>query len=93
MPVLRIRVIPNASRSEIVGWMDDEVLKIKVSAPPEGGRANREVCDLLGKKLGLNRKNLRIVSGETSRNKLIEVKDVESSHLKFCLGATSDLHQ
>lgn len=66
---LRLRVVPNASKAEVVGWMDDDCLKVKVTAPPEGGRANLEVCALLAKVAGLSKRDVRLVRGEKSRLK------------------------
>jgi len=41
-----IKVVPNASREGIIGWLGED-LKIRVSQPPEAGRANERVCELL----------------------------------------------
>jgi len=70
---LQLRVVPNASRAEVVGWLEPGVLKVKVTAPPEGGRANKEVLALLAKTLGLGRRDAALVGGEKSRNKTVEL--------------------
>ena len=69
---INIRVIPNAARDEVVGWQDD-ILKIKLQAVPEDGKANRALCLLLAKKIGCHKREVRIHSGEKSRNKIVEV--------------------
>jgi uncharacterized protein (TIGR00251 family) len=69
---LNVRVIPNASRDEIVGESDG-VLKIKLRAVPEGGRANKALCSLLAKQHGCRVRDVRIVSGEKSRVKVVEI--------------------
>ncbi|MFO7725847.1 MAG: DUF167 domain-containing protein [Oceanipulchritudo sp.] len=69
---LRVRVVPNASRDEISGWQGPH-LKIKLQAVPEGGKANRALCSLLAKTLGCPRREVRIVSGEKSREKVLEI--------------------
>ncbi|HKJ90475.1 MAG TPA: DUF167 domain-containing protein [Oceanipulchritudo sp.] len=69
---LRVRVIPNASRDEISGWQES-VLKIKLQAVPEGGRANRALCAFLARTLRCARREVRIVSGEKSREKVVEI--------------------
>ena len=69
---LRVRVIPNAARSEVVGWVDD-ALKIKLQAVPEDGKANRALCELLAGKVGCRARQITIVSGEKSRIKTLDL--------------------
>jgi len=70
---ITIRVIPNASRNEIVGMLEG-ALKIKVQAPPEGGRANKCVIQVLSKELDLPKRAVSILSGEKSRIKRVLLK-------------------
>ncbi len=70
---LRIYVQPGASRNQIVG-VHGEALKIKIKAPPEGGRANLELVSFLAKSLTLPKRALRLSSGLTSRSKVIEIE-------------------
>jgi uncharacterized protein (TIGR00251 family) len=72
---ISVRVIPNAGRDEVVGWMDGAVLKVKLQAVPEDGRANRALCALLAARLGCRPREVRIVAGEKSRAKLVELPD------------------
>jgi len=69
---IHVRVIPNAARDEIVGWQDN-VLKIKLQAVPEDGKANRALCLLLAKQIGCHKREVKIHSGEKSRKKIVEV--------------------
>lgn len=69
---LRVRVSPGARRSEVVGRLGD-AWKLRVGAPPERGRANDEVIALLAVQLGLARSEIRVVAGETARDKVVEV--------------------
>lgn len=71
--VLAVRAIPNASRSQVVGWHAG-ALKVKVMAPPEGGRANKEIESLLARVLGVSARSVSVVSGNTSREKQIRVE-------------------
>ena len=72
MSRLNIKVVPGASRDQIVGWLGD-ALKIKVTAPPEKGKANEAVVTLLAKTLGVRRDTIEIVSGHGSPAKTVEI--------------------
>ena len=72
---LKVKAVPGASRSEIVGRLG-EALKIRVAAPPEGGKANREILQLLAKKLGLPAASVTLVSGAASPAKVVELRGV-----------------
>ena len=69
---IEARIIPRASRNEIVG-IEDGVARIRVTSPPVDGKANKAVIELLSKQLDVPKKDIRIVSGEKSRNKKIRV--------------------
>ena len=71
-PVFRVRVQPGASKNEIVGVQQD-ALKIKISAPPVQGKANKVLIQFLAKQLGVKRSQVEILSGHTSRIKTIHV--------------------
>jgi hypothetical protein len=66
-------VVPNASRDEIVGRHDD-MLKVKVAAPPEGGKANRKVAVLVAAAVGGKRGI--VVDGQTGRRKAILIEGI-----------------
>lgn len=66
--ILSVKVIPKASKEQIVG-KEGEELKIKVTAPPEKGEANRAVIRLLAKHLELPQREIVLIYGETSRHK------------------------
>ena len=75
--VLSIRVTPKSSRNEVTGLhtaADGAVsLAVKVSAPPDNGKANRAVIEVLAKAFGLPKSAFALVSGETSRHKVVSV--------------------
>jgi uncharacterized protein (TIGR00251 family) len=73
---LRLRVSPGARRSELVGKYGDG-WKVRVSAPPEGGRANDAVLDLLAAQLDLPRRSLSIVSGHSGREKVVQMNGID----------------
>ena len=68
-----VKVVPGGSRDEIVGMLGD-ALKIKVSAPAEGGKANRAVCELLAGELGVPPRDVVVVSGHTRPQKRVMVR-------------------
>jgi len=69
---LEIKAIPGASKTEFAGVKDGR-LRIRVAAAPEDGKANAELLSFLSKRIGCAKRDLRIVSGEKSRVKAIEV--------------------
>lgn len=72
MAVIKIKVIPGASKSEIVGMWQD-MLKVKVTSPPQYGKANDACLELLAKRLKVPKNRIRIVRGFTKRYKVIEI--------------------
>ena len=69
---VEIKVVPKASRNRIVGWVGDR-LKVQVTAPPERGKANDAVIDVLAEAVGLSRHQIRLVAGQTSPLKTVEI--------------------
>ena len=82
-----IRVQPRAARSEIVGQLGG-ALKVKVTAPPLDGRANDECIRLLADVLKLQRASIEIISGQTSRTKVIRVKGISADQAKSALSVS-----
>jgi uncharacterized protein (TIGR00251 family) len=72
MTRLRLRVSPGAGRAAIVGRYG-EGWKVRVTAPPEDGRANDAVLRLLAEALALPRDALELVSGHGGRDKIVEL--------------------
>lgn len=71
--ILTVRVQPRSSRSELVRISETE-FKARLTSAPEKGKANQELLELLADYLGVPPSNLRLIRGQTSRVKLIEVK-------------------
>lgn len=68
--VIPVKVIPKASRNEILGWENGE-LKIRVAAQPDKGCANEELLAFLAKELRIAKSRIKLLSGATSRHKRI----------------------
>jgi uncharacterized protein (TIGR00251 family) len=86
--VLRVKVVPGASRSEIVGGLGDRV-KIALAVPAEKGGANRALELLLAEVLNLTRRSITIASGATSPEKEVLVSGMEPAELRGKLDAAS----
>lgn len=71
--ILSIKAVPNAPRSEIIGWLG-ESMKIKLHAPPVEGKANAELCTFLAKQLALPKRAVTIATGDTSRLKRVRIE-------------------
>ena len=73
--VFSVRVVPRASKSEIVGEMDG-ALKIRIALPPVDGAANAELIKVLAKMFGISKTEIEIVGGQTSKTKQIRITNV-----------------
>lgn len=78
---LELKTIPNAPRNEIVGWMGT-ALKVKVHAPALEGRANDELLDFLAAQLGVHRRDLTLLRGDKSRQKLVRIAGLDAAALR-----------
>ena len=68
-----IKAVPNAPKTQVIGWLG-EALKVKVHAPALEGKANEELCSFLARSLGLSKRSVRLLQGEASRKKLVEIE-------------------
>ena len=81
--MITVRVVPNASRSTIIGWEDPpdgmpgvhKILRVRLAAPPVDGKANDALLRFLAEAGGVRKQHLHLKSGTTSRVKTIEVPD------------------
>ena len=69
---LPIKVVPASSRNCIAGWLG-ETLKVRVTAPAERGKANAAVETIIAEALGVSKERIRVVAGQTSARKLVEI--------------------
>ena len=87
--LIRLQVQPAAGRTAIAGRFGD-ALKVKVAAPPEGGRANEACAVLLAETFGVKPQSVELVSGASSRSKLFVVNGVEEEDLRRLLDQAID---
>ena len=72
MATLSIKVVPGASRDRVIGRYGDAI-KVQVSAPPEGGKANQAVVELIAAALGVRRSEVRIAKGQAQSRKIVQI--------------------
>ncbi len=77
--VLNIKVEPRSSRSGIVGHYGN-ALKVRLTSPPVEGRANKELIEVLAKEFGINKRDVEIVSGKNSKNKIVRLNSATDIH-------------
>ncbi|MCB1678605.1 MAG: DUF167 domain-containing protein [Halioglobus sp.] len=81
---LPVKVLPGSSHNAIAGWLED-TLRVKVSAPPERGRANATVEALLARSLGLSASAVSVVSGKTSAHKVVAITGLSAARVRRLL--------
>ena len=88
MTVIAVKVVPRAAKDEIIGWLEG-VLKVRVQAPPEDGRANRALEALLAEALGLKKNAVTVAAGRSSARKRVEVAGLARDEIVRRLGGLS----
>ena len=76
-----VRIVPRASRSEVSGEYNG-ALRIRIAAPPVDGAANRELIRILAKSLKLPQNAIEIVSGASSKTKVVRVRGADAATLE-----------
>jgi uncharacterized protein (TIGR00251 family) len=81
---IAVRVLPRASREEIVGERDGKVV-VRLTAPPVEGRANQALCRLLARRLGVAGGRVTVVRGARSRDKVVAVEGLPDAQVRELL--------
>lgn len=76
----KVKVVPASSKTVLVGVLDG-MLKLRVTAVPEKGKANKSIIDFLAKKLGVNKKMVTITAGTSSPVKRIRVSEISADNV------------
>jgi len=76
---ISVHVYPNAVKNEIVG-LTSNVLRVKISAPPVKGKANKELVAFLSGLLGIKKDSINIIKGHTARNKVLVIDGLSQEH-------------
>lgn len=83
--IVRVKAVPGAKRDEIAGRLGDR-LKVRISAPPEGGKANKAICTLLAAALGVKPREVEIIAGHASPEKLLLARGIDADQARARLG-------
>jgi len=78
---LAIRVTTRATENKIIGALSDGTVKMHIAAEPTGGQANEELVKFLSAILGVDEKRIEVVAGDTGRDKLVSVLDMDAETL------------
>ncbi len=81
---IEVRLRPRGSRDELAG-MRDGVLQAKVTAAPVDGKANKALCKLIAKRVGVAPSRVAVVRGEKSRDKVVRVEGIDEAALNEAL--------
>ncbi len=83
---IAIKAVPNASRDQIAGVLGDRV-KVRISAPPEAGKANKAICKLFAAALGVKPRQVTIETGHGSAEKTVRVAGLSAAAAARALDA------
>jgi uncharacterized protein len=86
--LLSVRAQPGARKNAVMGDQAG-ALKVSVTAPPEDGRANQAITELLREWLGLKRSQVELVSGATNRKKVFLIRGLNADELRVLLDRAS----
>lgn len=86
---LHVRVSPGAKRTAVVGRHGDG-WKVRVAAPPENGRANDALVQLLADTLSVPQSSIRLVSGQGARDKIVELAGIDTSQVEDRLTSVAE---
>ena len=82
--IIHVAVQPKASEDRVVGFHGD-ALKVKVTAPPTGGKANQGLVKLLADELNIRQSCIEIIHGHTSRRKVLRISNVSPNQVMNAL--------
>jgi uncharacterized protein len=74
---LAVRITPRASRNQIVGVLDDGTIKVYLVSDPSEDELNTELLSYLAEVLGVPKSRVEVVAGESGRDKLVSVMDMD----------------
>ncbi len=78
---LHIRVTTRAKKNEIIGILENGIVKIRLTAPPVDGKANKGLIEFLSKVLKVKISDVEIVAGSTNRDKIVSFTNIQAEEL------------
>ena len=78
--LLTLRIIPNSSKNEII--KTEGMIKVKITAPPVDGKANKALVEFLSKTFKIPKTSFKIIKGETSKDKTLSVSVLDEEKLQ-----------
>ena len=85
---ITVRVQPRASRNRVTGYRDGK-MRVSVTAPPHGGRANAALLEVLADALGVAQSRLTIIRGHSGRDKIVAVEGLAAEDINRLLEPTA----
>ncbi len=85
MATIAVHVTPKSGRDEVAGWRGSE-LAVRVTAAPEGGKANAAVCRVVASALGVPKSSVSVVRGDTARHKVLDIPMVDDDTIRSTFG-------
>jgi uncharacterized protein (TIGR00251 family) len=83
--VFKVKAVPGSSRTAVGGLLGG-MLKVKIAAPPEKGKANQSLIEFLAKELGVKKNAVSIIMGQTNPIKQVQVMGISGQTLLKKLG-------
>jgi len=78
--LINLRIIPNSSKNDII--IEDEFIKVKITAQPIENKANKALVEFLSKQFKIPKTSIEIVKGETSKEKTLLLKTTDNEKIK-----------
>ena len=83
--IIQVHASPRASKTQVQGLHGD-ALKIRLQAPPVDGKANETLIEVLAKTLGIPQRQITLISGQTSRQKRLNLQGITANQVGISLG-------
>ena len=81
--IIRLKIVPNSSRNELI--IEDDFLKVKVTAQPIDNKANKALVEFLAKQFKIPKSYIEIIKGNTSKEKTILISNINDTQRSFVI--------
>lgn len=81
--LIKLKIVPNSSKNDII--IEDEFIKVKVTAQPIENKANKALVEFLSKKFKIPKTSIQIVKGDTSKEKTILIKTTDENKINYII--------